>query len=379
MTASEKFKVVHLIASSGLYGAEKWIYALMRAMDTSRFSSTLVNLYDATEGQSAVVAGAFERDLDAIDFNTGGSFNPLSIFKLSRWLKQNHIDIVHGHGYKSDIIGLMAGRLAGCKVISTPHGWTQQPDRKLQFYEWLDRQAFRLMDAVCPLSQGLYDSIVGYVRPDKIHLIMNGVDIDEITAAVPAFTKQPDEFIIGYIGRLIDDKDLPTLFKAVKQLLDDQQGNLEKKIRVMIVGDGDAGSGLHRLAEELGLQQTIEFLGYRADATNYLKCFDIFVLPSLSEGIPRCIMEAMAAGVPVAASDITGCRVLVKHDDTGWLFPPGDSDALFLILKCAIADAAACYSVKVVANQQIMEAFSNQKMGEDYQRLYSTLCNYDNP
>lgn len=369
---TKEIKIVHLIASSGLYGAEKWIYALMRAMDTSRFSSSLVNLYDAAEGQSAVVTGALERDLDAIDFNTGGSFNPLSVFKLSRWLKHNHIDIVHGHGYKSDIIGLMAGRLAGCTVISTPHGWSKEADKKLMFYETLDRFSFRFMDNICPLSPDLLESVKTSVKPEKLKLIMNGVDIDEI-AAQPGLERDDKTILrIGYIGQLIERKNLETLLKAFKRLLDD---NIQAEL--LIVGDGPESTKLKNLARDLGVQHCTHFLGYRKDAISLLKSFDVFVLPSFLEGIPRCLMEAMAAGVPVVASDIPGCRVLVEHDKTGWLYPTVNSEALFLILKSSIDDSSACYTVKLAAKKKIIDNFSNKKMAKDYQWLYSTFCGHD--
>ncbi|SEA45147.1 Glycosyltransferase involved in cell wall bisynthesis [Desulfuromusa kysingii] len=371
-------KVVHLIASSGLYGAEKWVLALMRAIDTSLFSCTLVNLYDAAEGQSAVVAGALERDLDAIDFYTRGSFNPLSIIRLSRWFKQNHIEIVHGHGYKSDIIGLLAGRLAGCKVISTPHGWTKNPGKKLQFYEWLDCLFFQLMDAVCPLSEELLKGLKGKIPSRKLRYILNGVDIDEIDQSPLSIMKKDNEYIIGYIGRLIDDKDIPTLIRAFKMLTDSPLSDFYF-FKLYLIGEGPALPELECLVEQFHLAQQVKFSGYRSDATSFLKCFDILVLPSLSEGVPRCIMEALAAKVPVVASDIPGNRVLIKHEITGTLFKTGDEEALFLILKRHLENCPMCYNTVNSGRILVQEKFSNVRMAREYALVYTEcLANLKN-
>lgn len=362
-------KIVHVIASSGLYGAEKWILALMRAMEGSKVSSILVNLADTKNENSAVVSAARERGLEAFDFHTGGTFNPLCIIRFSSWLKNFGADIVHGHGYKSDLVGLLSARLAGCKMISTPHGWSKGADKKLRFYESLDRFLFRFMDFVCPLSEELLESVANVVDSKKVRLIMNGVDIDEIDSCVPAFEKKADEIIIGYIGRLVVGKDIPTLICAVKLFFD----NVKKpgvNIRLIIIGDGEENAFLKTLVTDLGLAENVEFLGFRSDAISYLKCFDVFVLPSLSEGIPRCLMESLASGVISVASDIRGNRVIVEHNKTGFLFDVGDSKALSNILIEILHGKEKNYPVSNAGRTLIEQKYSSKKMAEEYLDIY---------
>jgi glycosyltransferase involved in cell wall biosynthesis len=363
--------IVHVIASSGLYGAEKWIFALMRAMDTSRFSSTLVNLSDTPGGQSAVVAGAKERNLNALDFYTGGAFNPLSILRFSRWLKSNKIRIVHGHGYKSDILGLIAARLAGCKMISTPHGWSKEADRKLMFYEALDRLSFRFMDYVCPLSDDLLESVRGYTPSNKLKLILNGVDLNEVAAQPKIQKRLPEYFYIGYIGQLIQRKDISTLIQAVKILT---ENNIN--VQLLIVGDGPEKNNLTVLSQELGIQDRVEFFGYRNDAISFLKSMDVFVLPSLLEGIPRCVMEAMAAEVPVISSDIPGSRELIKHNQTGLLYPVKDAKKIAdYIMDLFNNTSLRNYLVKN-ARSLVSDKYSNNHMAEQYTKMYYGLLTY---
>lgn len=365
-------KIVHVIASSGLYGAEKWILALMRAMEGSKVSSTLVNLADTNNEISAVVSAARERGLEALDFHTGGTFNPLCIIRFSRWLKNCGADIVHGHGYKSDLVGLLGAKIAGCKMISTPHGWSKGADKKLRFYESLDRFLFRFMDFVCPLSEELLESVATAVNSKKLRLIMNGVDIDEIDSCLPAFEKKNDEIIIGYIGRLVEGKDVPTLIYAFKLLSDACKGE-GVTIKLLIVGDGEDNNALKNLVSDLGLIGYVEFLGFRSDAISYLKCFDVFVLPSLSEGIPRCIMEAMAAGVISVASNISGNRVLLENGKTGFLFGVGNIDELFVSLKKIIENKESTFDIAESARSLIEKRFSNREMADQYSSVYLDL------
>ncbi len=364
----DQIKIIHLIASSGLYGAEKWIYALMRVMDTAKFTSSLVNLYDVTEGQSAVVSGAKERGLDALDFNTGGRFNPFAIVKFARWLKSNRVDIVHGHGYKADLIGLVASRMVGCKVMTTPHGWSKEEDRKLMFYEALDRFTFRFMDYVCPLSVDLLNSVISYSHSDKLKLILNGVDIDEVVAQSAIERNNLDCFRIGYIGQLIERKNLKTLIFAFNMLLD-----ADNNVELVIVGDGPLLHNLQLLVSDLGINHKTHFMGYRTDALSLLKSFDVFVLPSQLEGIPRCLMETMAAGVLVVASDIPGNRDLISHEKTGWLFPVNDEKILYTILKKIIDNRGKFINVVECAKQLIYEKFSNRKVATNYESIYLEL------
>jgi len=364
----EKIHVVHLIGSTGLYGAERWILALMRALDPDRVQSTLINLVDDKNEVSEVVAAARQRGLTSMDFYTGGKFNPFSAVRMAQWAKEQGVRIIHGHGFKSDAFGLLTSRLVGCKMMTTPHGWSVEKDRKLQLYEQLDRLLFRFMDLVCPLSPELTEGLKGPVSASKLKLVYNGVDIDEVRAAQSGNRRYPEDFVVGYIGRLVTLKNIETLlgafhiFKAARP-----------KVRLMIVGDGPERANLEQLSKELGIEERVEFLGFREDAVACLKDFDVFVLPSLSEGIPRCIMEAMSASVPVVVSDIPGNRNLVSHGDTGLIYPVGDSCCLADMLVRIMDNPAEAGAMAVRGNKKVEEQYSNKKMAAEYTRLYQEL------
>jgi glycosyltransferase involved in cell wall biosynthesis len=359
---------MHLIGSTGLYGAERWILALMRAMDKQRVRSTLVNLVDNAEERSAVVQAADQRGLDAFDFVTGGKFNPLAAFRLARWAREQQVDIIHGHGFKSDMLGLMTAKIARCRVMTTPHGWSLERDRKLQLYEKLDRFSFRFMDMVCPLSPDLANGLKDAVDHSRLRLIFNGVDIDEIQETKPVQRKYPDSYTIGYIGQLIERKDMPTLIAAF-QLLSKERAN----IRMLVIGDGAKRVELQSQCELLDISGLIDFFGFRPDAASWLKTFDLFVLPSRMEGIPRCVMEALAASVPVVVTDIPGNRNLVCHKETGLLFSVGDTQQLTECIAFMIDNPAEAKEMARCGKRKVEEEYSNKKMAREYTSVYENL------
>ena len=359
--------VVQLIGSTGLYGAERWVLALMRALEPGRVRSTLINLVDKTSEESDVVKAAVQRQLAAFDLYTAGRFNPWVSVRLARWAKKHDADIIHCHGFKSDMVGLLSARLGGNKVITTPHGWSLETDKKLMVYERLDRRAFGFMDMVCPLSPELAKGI-GRDGKKNVRLIINAVDIDEISEVDAAHKPRGDAFQIGYIGQLIERKNLSILLRAAKLLSD-----AGTRLAVTLIGDGPCRSGLIEEARNLELEKRVVFTGFRSDAVRFLKTFDVLVLPSLVEGMPRCIMEAMAAGLPVVASDIPGNRDLVKHGETGLLFISGDYNDLSKKILYVMRNPAEAENLTRKAKERVAREFSSRRMAEEYTQLYSEL------
>ena len=157
-------------------------------------------------------------------FKVSGRFDPSAFIKLRNFIKSQGIHILHTHAYKQDIIGLLAAQGTGCKVVSTPHGWSREPDFKLWCYEMLNRAVFPFADAVVPLSPDLYQPLTRWPGlKDKLHLIQNGVDISEIDAVhevAPEILslKKSGTFIIGYVGQLIHRKGLDVLLEGTQQI-----------------------------------------------------------------------------------------------------------------------------------------------------------------
>ena len=365
----DRLHVAHVIGSTGVYGAERWVLALLAQQDSTRVRSTLVNV---TEGPtpSAVVEVARQRGVAAVDLETGGRFSPRGAMRLARLARGAGVRVLHTHGYKADALGLLAAPLCGARVVATPHGWSREPDRRLAAYEWLDRRLLRFAWRVCPLSPALADDLRRHGVPAaRLRLILNGVDLDEVDDQGPAWPRQPGEVVIGYLGQLIARKDVATLLTAFSEV-----ARHREDARLLIAGDGPLDGALRATAAELGLEHRVRFLGYRRDGIAVLKTLDLLVLPSREEGIPRCVMEAMAAGVPVVASDIPGSHSLIAHRHTGLLAPPGEPSALAAAIAEVLADPAAAKERARHARQRVEEDFSARRMAADYADLYQACA-----
>jgi glycosyltransferase involved in cell wall biosynthesis len=325
-----------------------------------------VNLVDRPGEQSEIVRRAKERGLAAVDLYTGGRFSPAGIPRLADFVRRNRIQILHSHGYKPDALALIAARLTGTTVISTPHGFSREGGRVLAAYEAIDRVLLRFMDHVCPLSPELRDSLrQSGVAGRKLTMILNGLDIDEVDQILPSGERRDGETVIGYLGRLVRSKNLECLIEAFGRVAAGRDD-----LRLAIVGEGPLSDELKDAARRRGVAPRVDFTGYRTDGVAVLKSFDVFVFPSWQEATPRCVMEAMAAGVPVLASDIPGNRVLIEHGDTGVLFPPGDPERLARALVTTLEETDRTKAMVERARARIERHFSARRMAEDYVALY---------
>jgi len=366
MTNGKPIRVAHLIGSTGLYGAERWILAQMRYLDQDRVQSAIINLVDKPGDNSEIVSEARKRGHTAIDFNTGGRFNPLAPFRLARYLRKEGYTRLHSHGYKSDIMALITGKMLGIKAISTPHGWSKEKNKKLFVYEKLGKRFLKFFDRICPLSDDLYNGLLNAgIRRSKISLIINGVDFQEIDDA-QINARVNGKKRIGFIGQFIERKRVRDLLEAFSLLN-------RTDCELFLIGEGPYRKSIIKQIESMNLTSSVYCLGFTSTRLEYLKGFDLFVLPSLLEGIPRCIMEAHLARVPVVGTEIEGIKELVKHEKTGLLVPPGNPAMLATAMNRLLdsPELAARYSES--GRKLVGKHYSAEKMAKQYEDLYLSL------
>ena len=357
---------------TGLYGAERWILALIKHLPSEQIESVVGVIKDAPNLEAPLCTVASEFGFQTHVIESYGKLSRSAVGQLRRVLIDQQIDILHTHGYKTDLIGSLAARGTSCKTLSTPHGWSVNAGLKLQVYEALDRFCFLFMDAVAPLSRDLYEglaSLPGMKR--KLHLIENAVDLSEIDAPgeTPDILRRwHDEgrVVIGYIGQLITRKRIDILIEAFHAL------DIPNK-QLCLIGDGPQRHELEKFAVRLGENKNIAFLGFRGDRIDFLKGFDIFVLPSELEGIPRCLMEATGAGIAVIATDIPGCRDVVHAERTGLLVPPGDAATLSRHMSLLIEDKALRDRLARAGAERTRQQYSAEELARAYTRLYRSM------
>jgi glycosyltransferase involved in cell wall biosynthesis len=370
-----RYTVMQLGSPTGLYGAEHWILALIRHLDRAEVETVVSVIRDDPSLEAPLCQVAAREGFKTFIVEAPGRFNWAAVRQLRQYIVENKVDVLHTHGYKMDIAGLFATRGTACRLVTTPHGWSTQAGLALRIYEGLDRAIFPFFDAVVPLSETLHDGLlkVPGVRR-KLQLIRNAVDISEIDATgqlAPDIAQWRDEgqFVVGYVGQLISRKGLNVLLDAFAKLT-------TPKKKLALVGDGPQRAELEQQVAALGLQNDVKFFGFRSDRLGFLKGFDVFALPSRLEGIPRCLMESMAARVAIVASDIPGCNDIVKHESTGLLFPLDDAAALAAAIT-RVMDSNERERLRANARKFVVDEYSASAMARRYQELFRRVLSVE--
>ncbi len=373
-----KIRVMHLVASrpDKIYGGEAVILALAQKADKDRFYSVIVCFKDATPFVDK--AKKFSILTEVIYLKSRFDIN--AIFRLKELLRRHDIDILHCHGYKADTIGFLTSRLTKVRLVSTCHGWWPNTP-KLRFYDFIDTGVLKFFDKVVAVSPQIYDNLAKRnISPSKLEVIPNGIDVNRFEAGTDkeAIKKElgikREDFVVGSVGRLSSEKGLIYLLEAASKVKTKM-----RDVSFVIVGEGDMKQDLIDYAKELKIDDKVIFTGYREDADRIFPVFDLFVMPSLTEGLPLALLEAMAAGKAVIASNVGGIPAVIEHGKTGLLVAPRDvskieKTILDLINNRKLVDAIADNGRKFVENN-----FSLSASIDRYEELYTRLLKDDQP
>ncbi len=364
-------KILQFICSTGFYGAERWVLALSKHMPSNVTSELAVTLEPGTEDLELVKQ--FKPIGKTHHVPMHGRFDVGAVKKLAALIKDNNIDIIHTHGYKSDILGVMAAKKAGIPCVVTPHGFENAADFKLRLFIWAGCQAMRFADKVVPLSKQLLADVKKFnVVEHKLAYIQNGVDLSEVEAV--RITKKPkpenSKKVIGFVGQMISRKNITAILDCFDALYKKRQD-----IQLVFLGDGEDRPKLESYADTLDSDHAISFLGFRNDRLEQLRDFDMFVMTSTLEGIPRCLMEACAMEIPVSAYDIAGIDQLITHKESGLLTPLHNTEQLQKDWETLLDDTDYAQQLAQNARAFVQEHFSAQRMADEYYALFSTMLN----
>lgn len=257
-------------------------------------------------------------------------FNPWVIWKLSRVLKREKVDILHCHRHKPTVYGVIAATLAGTPtVISHVHGMSRTKNLKRKLTNFF---VFKKVNKIVTIGEAVREDVLKTnpsVQPDKVVSI--GISIDyQRYVNVPLTKSQAkerlnlpqDSFVFGTVGRLAPTKGQTYLIRAfekVKEAL--------PSVQLILIGDGRLRNQLKYQAVETSYTDCVHFLGHRDDVPELLRAMDVFVFPSLAEGMGKALLEAMAAGVPCVGTKVGGIPEIIINNETGFLVPPKDENA----------------------------------------------------
>lgn len=363
-----QIRVMHILHTLGIGGLEKGVVNLANKLNSKGFEISICCLEASGVFESRLSPGVKVFVLHkskGIDYTL-----PL---RLAGLFRRERTMIVHTHNVGTYLYGAIAAKLLSrVKLVHGEHGDLLQPSG----CRWRDltiRRCFSYMtDMIHTVSADMRHTLICMVRvnPRKAVAILNGVELEKFDKMSVSQCRRTlgigsNEFVIGTVGRLSPVKNFELLIQVIPEL--NRAGIYPK---VLLVGDGPSRPNLESLAKQYHLAGQVFFLGSRSDVPELLNAMDIFVLPSLSEGLSNSILEAMAAGVPVIASDVGGNSELVLRNETGFLFPPQDKAMLAQrILQLAI-DPEKRRRMGMLGCKRAERLFSLEVMIGNYERLY---------
>jgi glycosyltransferase involved in cell wall biosynthesis len=293
-------------------------------------------------------------------------FDPGLVLKLAKFLRREKATVLHTHSLDPMFYGGLAAKLAGVRVLVH----TQHDPLPAQ-YGWKDRLKFRaaskLFTRIVAVSEQTYGAITKYALPqERCAIVLNGIDDRRFpNAEATGRSKKGAQWHIGSVARLAPEKGTRVLLEAFARLRREQPDS-----RLVLVGDGPDRIPLEGHASKLGIREAVDFLGARSDIAELLQTFDLFVLPSLSEGIPLALLEAMAAQRAIVASSVGGVPEVIVDGESGLLVPPGDAESLAAAMAKLLESETARAKLAANATVRVRERFSEHAMAMAYRSLY---------
>jgi len=317
------------------------------------------------ESISLLVRRAQDKALEVVYFDHKRSF--ITVRRIARFIKEENIDLVHTHNAVAHVKGAAAARKCKVPLVHTKHG-NVLPFRSWRS-RWLNKRAAKYSSRIIAVSDCVRDTIIkGYgISPEKVIRVHNGISLKQF------FPRQDyglDEAVIrvGAVGRLSKEKDIPTVLKAFKFILDKFP-----RAELSIIGDGAERESLEKTAEDLGVADSVRFLGARDRVWKILPKLDIFMQTSIMEGMSLTVLEAMAAGLPVVVTKVGGNPEVILEGKNGFLVPAGAPEKAAEAVIRLLEDKALRETIGRAARRRVEQDFSLQSMVDKYEEVYKSV------
>lgn len=360
-----------------LCGPESKALEMCSKLDKKKFETTIVY---SKEGR---LLKEFEDIGVRVEkFDTKNKFNLQEALYIYHLIKANKISILQTHGLRFDFFGFIAARLAGVPHIITRHVAISHhliSEFRKKMYIFFDNFAIKSAAKVVTVSKAVEDDLVATQGIDrsKILTIVNGVDLRRFSEVnMYAKTKIRMEFgidektqVVGMIAQLSYWKGIPYFLRAIPLIL-----SKCSNVMFLMIGDGPERKKLETMVEELGVSSYVIFAGFRRDISDIISAIDISVLSSLREGLPLAILESMAMGKPIVATDVGGVSELVLNGKTGFLVPPRDSCALANAIIELFEDKEKARQFGKVGRKHVEQNFNLSQMIKRYENLYTQIA-----
>jgi glycosyltransferase involved in cell wall biosynthesis len=390
--AGRRVRVLHLIETLGPGGAERLLHTNLKHLDPARFESRVVTVFEGPDHWVEPIR-RLGVEVESLRCARLGDIRA-GVARLRRLLRARPCDVIHTHLWAANVIGRVAGRAAGVPVVSSVHCPDHAPEvwgdgagvslwkrrASLLLDRWSARFGCTRMVAVSEYVRGY---AARYLRfpVGRIDLIYNPIDTDALAGAAVAgrlreellgeLGLEPESRVLLNVGRVSPAKGILYAVRAMPHILREHPA-----AHLVLVGETTDARWVEHLKAEArarGVAERVHFLGARRDVVRYLRGCDLFVFPSLYEGLGIALVEAMAAGCACVAAKTGPIPEVVTHGVDGWLIPPGDAEALAGAVCELLADPARREALGRAAEASALARFRPQAAADALARVYESV------
>ena len=363
-------RILHVLTGGGVGGTQRYVQSLCRYHDRSRFRVYVCVLMEG----GTVSREIANMGVEVFVLNMSTGFDLPRVWRLFTLIRRLGIDIVNIHS-QTPLAKVCCVLSNARRVIQTDHGTTVgSPTKRKRRVVFVNRLLTRYIDHFVAISKGMERSLATreHVPPSKMTLIYNGVDVDAVASLQVdredykrRLGLRPGTPVIGMVGRISFEKRYPLLLETLAVLK--KQG---VEFGGLIIGDGPQRQEIDALVDALSLRDRVILLGERADVHELLKIMDVFAFSSAGEAFSITVLEAMASQIPVVAFDVEGVNEAVVQNETGFLVPYGDVDALAGKLRLLLENRAIAESMGMAALKRTRERFELKNNIRELEKLY---------
>jgi glycosyltransferase involved in cell wall biosynthesis len=359
-------RVLHINTERTWRGGEQQTLYLAGGLKDRGHQTTI-----ACQPRSPLAVRARQQDVDMVELAMRGEGDVAAVYRLARIIRGRTFDVVHMHTSHAHTLGCLASWLArqGARIVTRRVAF---PTKKHLASKMKYRHGVHKYIAV---SAAIRQVMTGDgIQPERIAVVHSGIDVSRFdqqqdpSSIRTEFNLQPGRPILGNIGRLETVKGqavlidaMPTVLKAFPEAL------------LLLVGGGEPKVALERKCRELGIESSVVFAGFRDDIPKLLQLFDVFVMPSLAEGLGTSVLDAMAAGVPVIASHVGGIPEIVENEKNGLLVPPRNPPALAAAIIRLLRNRSERASLAAAGRSTVEKKFTVNTMVEGNISVYEKV------
>lgn len=374
MFKNKKIKILECIRQGQIGGGESHLLSLVENLNRDEFEPVVLSF---TEGP--MIDRLKQMGVDTHVIYTEKPFDITKWKRVKKLLQDEQIDMVHAHGTRANSNVLWAARSLNLPVVYTVHGWSFHQDQnplvrsiRVMGEKYLTSKA----SVNISVSASNKQSGKNYIKGFESVVINNGIDQNKFS---PSKTFKnirqelgiaEDTLLLLFIARFTHQKQPLLLIKAFQQAL-----NSGSKMHLLMVGEGDQKQEALQLVQTLGIGNNISFESFRQDVPDMLAAADIFVLPSLWEGLPIGLLEAMSMGKAIIATEVDGTKEVLRHNENGWLIEPGNATALANAITILANDESLRNKMQQKARETVQQQFNAQHMTREIENIYKNLSN----